>query len=1061
MPKILLFSPIGIDSEFLLSPVWWSRPTTGVLLAPCHDEFLGPRSDYVRQKNREKALRIELKSKRVLENIKSKQNNNEGSNSGNNSHLADCENPYKAITPRVPEVELYKFGVQSTKIKSEARELIESFPITNENYPLAIESLVERYGRNELLIDFYVRELLKLVLNNATKKKQDSLSGLYNKLSTQLRALSSLGHLASRCRSQITCQLCSKRHVKFMCPNIECNKSDSLKQDVNDKNINENTVDSLHSRATNEVILQTLVVNVHGIKRERKARAIIDTGSQKSYILRSTAEELGFNLQREEEFRHSLFGGTKTMMYKHKCYKIYLSSLDGNYICKLDALDHNVICNDISSAKNGSWIHELKTKNIFLTDIQENTGPIEVLLGADVAGKLITGRREELKTGLVALETKLGWTLMGKVPRYTDKKDTSMNIVTMLSQEDIPVSSLWDLEMLGIRDTIEQNSREEKEKAVMSHFLETVRQKEDGRYEVHMPWKVDRAFLTDSYELCLKRLESTTRKLEKIGFRERYHEVFREWLAEGVIEEIPGKELPVRTHYLPHRPVIKETSATSSMKIRPVFDASAKINNHPSLNDCLETGNNLIESVPAILAGFRLKPIGVILDIVRAFLQISLHEKDRDFVRFLWYDNEGNTRTYRHARVAFGVTSSPFLLMAVINYHLLKESVKERYSEEFLKKLQDSFYVDNCVTSVQKNAELRIFFESATNVMKEGMFDLRGWESSAIPSESTTSLVLGLICYKNSDTLEIDSESLKFDEKEKITKRKILSLVSRVFDPIGFLAPVMIQPKILLQATWKKAVEILQKYKNSQMVRRDGGIQFEYPYFCRCHSVKHALKISNIKTYFWTDSSTVLTWIIRREQWSVFVANKISEIRKLTTSEDWFHISTDQNPADILSRGCGPKQLQKRKWWQGPDWLKNSKEQWPKSAVNINEKKVEIEKRKSVISANNTEVESISSQLARRFSRFSKMIRVMAWILRFQPKAKDLRKCAELKNEELLNAQKIIFRLIQKECYSNEETRKSLKGLLIFEDEEGILRLKSRLINEEESKDFISPIILP
>ncbi|GFW65138.1 putative pro-pol polyprotein [Trichonephila clavipes] len=225
-------------------------------------------------------------------------------------------------------------------------------------------------------------------------------------------------------------------------------------------------------------------------------------------------------------------------------------------------------------------------------------------------------------------------------------------------------------------------------------------------------------------------------------------------------------------------------------------------------------------------------------------------------------------------------------------------------------------------------------------------------------------------------------------------------------------------------------------------------------------SVKHALKISNIKTYFWTDSSTVLTWIIRREQWSVFVANRISEIRKLTTSEDWFHISTDQNPADILSRGCGPKQLQKRKWWQGPDWLKNWKEQWPKSAVNINEKEVEIEKRKSVISANNTEVESISSQLARRFSRFSKMIRVMAWILRFQPKAKDLRKCAELKNEELLNAQKIIFRLIQNECYSNEETRKSLKGLLIFEDE-GILRLKSRLINEEESKDFISPIILP
>ncbi|GFR12732.1 uncharacterized protein TNCT_531111 [Trichonephila clavata] len=65
---------------------------------------------------------------------------------------------------------------------------------------------------------------------------------------------------------------------------------------------------------------------------------------------------------------------------------------------------------------NGSWIHELKTKKIFLTNTQENTGPIEVLLGADVSGKLITGRREELKTRLVVLETKLAWAVMDKVP---------------------------------------------------------------------------------------------------------------------------------------------------------------------------------------------------------------------------------------------------------------------------------------------------------------------------------------------------------------------------------------------------------------------------------------------------------------------------------------------------------------------------------------------------------------------------------------------------------------------------------------------------------------------
>ncbi|GIX67048.1 DUF5641 domain-containing protein, partial [Caerostris darwini] len=473
-----------------------------------------------------------------------------------------------------------------------------------------------------------------------------------------------------------------------------------------------------------------------------------------------------------------------------------------------------------------------------------------------------------------------------------------------------------------------------------------------------------------------------------------------------------------------------------------------------------------------------------------------------------------------HARVVFGVTSSPFLLMAVINYHLSKESIKKRYSEEFLKKLQESFYVDNCVTSVQNNAELKIFIESATNVMKEGMFDLRGWESSAIcaSSESTRSPVLGLIWDKNLDTLEIDSESLEFDEREKITKRKILSLVSRVFDPIGFLAPVMIQPKILLQATWKtkeswddevnneikkqflKWIKQLKYLKNIKIPRWLGVMKesnlsihtfvdasktaYAACIFLRSESsmgsvtvqllqarsritpmktitiprlelmaatigarlfssVTQALKLPNVKVYFWTDSSTALTWITSREQWSVFVTNRISEIRKLTTSEDWFHISTDQNPADVLSRGCGPKHLQKHKWWQGPAWLKNSKEQWPKSAVNINKKEVETEKRKSFISANNTELESISLQLAKRFSKFSKMIRVMAWILRFQPNAKDLRKCTELKNEELLNAQKIIFRVIQKECYSNEETRNNLKGrvLELYPGKDGIIRL--------------------
>ena len=90
--------------------------------------------------------------------------------------------------------------------------------------------------------------------------------------------------------------------------------------------------------------------------------------------------------------------------------------------------------------------------------------------------------------------------------------------------------------------------------------------------------------------------------------------------------------------------------------------------------------------------------------------------------------------------------------------------------------------------------------------MKKGKFDLRDWGSAAFRKNSlqnSKTRVLSLIWNKNSDTLEIDSELLKFDKTDKLTKRKILSLVSRIFDPSGYIAPVLIEPKILLQAIWK------------------------------------------------------------------------------------------------------------------------------------------------------------------------------------------------------------------------------------------------------------------
>jgi hypothetical protein len=95
--------------------------------------------------------------------------------------------------------EKFQYLLQSTLENSPAHNLIKSFPPSASNYEKAIQQLKRRFGREELLIELYVRELLNLVLVQATVGKDNmSLRDLYDKLVTQLRSLESLGVTSSK-----------------------------------------------------------------------------------------------------------------------------------------------------------------------------------------------------------------------------------------------------------------------------------------------------------------------------------------------------------------------------------------------------------------------------------------------------------------------------------------------------------------------------------------------------------------------------------------------------------------------------------------------------------------------------------------------------------------------------------------------------------------------------------------------------------------------------------------------------------------------------------------------
>ncbi|XP_018577822.1 uncharacterized protein LOC108916106 [Anoplophora glabripennis] len=204
-----------------------------------------------------------------------------------------------------------------------------------------------------------------------------------------------------------------------------------------------------------------------------------------------------------------------------------------------------------------------------------------------------------------------------------------MTLISMFTNPSI--TELWRLDVLEIKGPTERKTLIEKVLAGKESFCETVIVNEEGRYEVRLPWLEGHPPLSTNYHIANRKLQTAVKQLKKNGLMSRYKTVFEEWERLNIIEKT------TRGDFLSHRPVVKKGSTTA---VRPVFDASSHGKDEPSLNQCLEKRENLIELIPAVLVRFREYAIGVIADIKQAFLQISVNPRDRQFLKFLWINGE-------------------------------------------------------------------------------------------------------------------------------------------------------------------------------------------------------------------------------------------------------------------------------------------------------------------------------------------------------------------------------------------------------------------------------------
>ena len=227
-------------------------------------------------------------------------------------------------------------------------------------------------------------------------------------------------------------------------------------------------------------------------------------------------------------------------------------------------------------------------------------------------------------------------------------------------------------------------------------------------------------------------------------------------------------------------------------------------------------------------------------------------------------------------------------------------------------------------------------------------------------------------------------------------------------------------------------------------------------------SIVKELEQRDITLSFWSDSSTVIAWIKRDDHWRVCIWNRVQEIRELTSKESWRHVPGVMNPADLPSRGCTVQQLLQTRWWEGPAWLKLPAEDWPSGEPQPDEEIVEQERRKCIVSSLLCKEGQTDWHYA--FSRnYDKIVRVLAWVLRFVNRCRKVRAnqgSVKVVQWENMLAEKCVIRYVQKESFAGHQDER-ISHLCPYMDSEGIIRIRTKIIERRDLGDFGIPAILP
>lgn len=190
------------------------------------------------------------------------------------------------------------------------------------------------------------------------------------------------------------------------------------------------------------------------------------------------------------------------------------------------------------------------------------------------------------------------------------------------------------------------------------------------------------------------------------------------------------------------------------------------------------------------------------------------------------------------------------------------------------------------------------------------------------------------------------------------------------------------------------------------------------------HLYEKFVQVKAVPTaFFWTDSTIVNHWLgSPPSRWQVFVANRVSEIQHLTQGGTWSHVAGIENPADLISRGMSPAQLQyERRWFEGPQWLLQDQCYWPQTSQisEVPEDVTLLEERTS--QAFSTQGVPPNELFGLRWS-YQELQRIVALLIRFKHNTtnRSSKRTGPVSLEELEEALIVLVRQAQQDSFPEE-----------------------------------------